>query len=264
MLYICRKGGSAMGLTLTILGCRGSFPVSGTDFTEFGGSTTAFLLDLNGNPLLIDAGSGIRNLPEQYYREKELSVLLTHFHLDHLMGLLMFRYLLDPEHTLHIYAEAETEELILAAVEQVFSPPLWPVSLQEVPADIQVHLISKQFQIGNYTIESHSGNHPGGVTVYKISGGKKSVVIASDCSFSEEIQAELTEFAEGCDCLLADGQYCEEEWEAHKAYGHSTLHTLITHHAPSHTDCFLLDSEKKLKKSFPSCSLAREGEQHNL
>ena len=93
-----------MEATVKILGCRGSFPVSGQEFSEFGGSTTSFLLDLYGESLLVDAGSGILNLPEPYLQQKELSILLTHFHLDHLMGLLLFRYLLDPAHTLHLYA----------------------------------------------------------------------------------------------------------------------------------------------------------------
>ena len=263
----------AMSYSMTVLGTRGSFPVNGKNYNVFGGSTTAFLLELNGEPLIIDAGSGLQNLPEHILQRNELSLLLTHFHADHLLGLLLFNYLLDPAHTLHIYAEQPEGCTAADSVSRLFSPPLWPLALSEVPAKICWHGITPSFQLGNFVIETLPGNHPGGVTIYKLTAEKRSVVIATDCTINTELRESLKGFAADCELLLCDGQYSESEWETHKSYGHSTWNMAtqlalecrakkmrIVHHSPFHTDEQLLKMEQELLVCKPSFSFAREGE----
>ena len=45
-----------------LLGVRGSLPVSGADFARYGCATTCFLLELDGQFLLVDGGSGLLRL----------------------------------------------------------------------------------------------------------------------------------------------------------------------------------------------------------
>ncbi len=80
-------------MKITILGGRGSTPAPGDAFRRFGGHTSciAVSLDDGGPTLLLDAGTGIRNvaavLGEQPFRG---TVLLGHLHWDHTAGLPFF------------------------------------------------------------------------------------------------------------------------------------------------------------------------------
>jgi ribonuclease BN (tRNA processing enzyme) len=74
------------------------------------------------------------------------------------------------------------------------------------------------------------------------------------------------------DLLIHDAHYTPEELKTKKGWGHSSWEQAIEvaerakvkklalfHHAPEHTDDFLLHMGKKCKKRFPNAFLAREG-----
>ena len=75
-------------------GTRGSIPVSDPGFMEFGGNTTCLFIsaiDEGADTLIIDAGTGIRNLGKDIMSEKvelgeDISLGFTHFHWDHIQG----------------------------------------------------------------------------------------------------------------------------------------------------------------------------------
>ncbi len=90
--------------SVRILGARGSLPVSGRDYLYYGGSTACVLLCLAGETILLDAGTGIRNLPEDVLRLSRISLLLSHCHADHIIGLPMCPYLAQSGGRLDIYA----------------------------------------------------------------------------------------------------------------------------------------------------------------
>ena len=84
-------------IRVVIYGCRGSIPVNGRDFDEFGGSTSCILItsDDSVNVSIIDAGTGIRRLgqeimKDEILREKPIVIAFTHFHWDHIQGLPFF------------------------------------------------------------------------------------------------------------------------------------------------------------------------------
>ena len=68
---------------VTLLGVRGSMSVSGEAFLRYGGATTSILVELEGVPVLVDAGTGIMNLPGRVMGYSELTLLLSHPHVDH-------------------------------------------------------------------------------------------------------------------------------------------------------------------------------------
>ena len=60
-------------MDITIWGCRGSLPVPGKETLKYGGNTTCLEVRLSNNELIIiDAGSGIKNLGSKIIQEKEL------------------------------------------------------------------------------------------------------------------------------------------------------------------------------------------------
>ena len=76
--------------TVTVLGVRGSFPMAGKGFSEYGGTTSCFLADLGTETVILDAGSGLASLGATVPLpggRKRVHVLLSHLHIDHIMGL---------------------------------------------------------------------------------------------------------------------------------------------------------------------------------
>lgn len=258
---------------VTFLGVRGSIPVSGEAYRRYGGATTCFLIELEEETILVDAGNGILNLPPELMEKQEITMLLTHPHLDHLMGLPMCPYLFRKGATMHMYAAARGGMDAEAQVDALVAPPLWPVQAGSLPAVLICSTLPEVLQLKGVLVESMEGDHPGGVSVFRITGGGKRIVIATDCTITEENRPALKSFAEGCDLFLCDGQYSEEEWPSHATFGHSTWtaaaelareigakQSRIVHHDPTHTDAFLDSSAAELSLTCPGCSFAQEGE----
>ena len=66
-------------------GVRGSLPIPAKNFLEYGGNTTSIEISSKDFQLIIDAGSGFRNI--QIREETPTFLLFSHFHHDHLQGL---------------------------------------------------------------------------------------------------------------------------------------------------------------------------------
>ena len=255
-----------------ILGARGSVPVSGREYALFGGATTCVLVSLGGQTVLLDAGTGLAHLSGELLAQPELTLLLTHGHTDHLLGLSMFPYLFKKGNRLTAYADGNIRE----GLTRLISPPLWPLTLDEFPAEVAFHDTAPRFTLGNIEVAAAAGDHPGGVTHYRLTGDGKSVVFMTDTTIREEDEALLS-FARGCSLLIIDGQYSDAEFAARSHYGHSPWTAaarfglacgaekiLITHHDPSHGDGTLLAAEEAVKAIDPRCSFAREGETIDL
>ena len=261
--------------SLRVLGARGSVPVSGERYARFGGQTTCFFLRLGGTPVILDAGSGLMDVgaclqPE----ETQASLLLTHPHADHLLGFPLCPPVMRPGFRLDVFAATRYG---LSAEEQIgayMSPPLWPVEPKHLPGDIEFHELTEHQQVGAVAVQTMEGIHPGGVSILRLSCGEKSVVLATDCTLTDTLLPMLAEFASGCDLLLCDGQYSPAEWELRSNFGHSTWtaaallgqlsgakETRIIHHDPGHDDAFLLAAEDALRREYPRCAFAREGEE---
>lgn len=76
-----------MHATLHILGCAGWMPKAGQQ-------TSCFLLEAADQLIMLDAGTGVANLElvsDVLQRHDRLSILLSHYHLDHVMGLMYLK-----------------------------------------------------------------------------------------------------------------------------------------------------------------------------
>lgn len=72
---------------LWILGSAGWMPAAGRE-------TSCFLMELDDELVMLDAGTGVANLslvPEVLERHDRLSIVLSHYHLDHVIGLMYLR-----------------------------------------------------------------------------------------------------------------------------------------------------------------------------
>ncbi len=262
---------------LIILGARGSIPVSGPEYRRYGGKTTCFLAELGGRPIVLDAGTGLLGLPERILAMPELSLLLTHPHTDHLLGLPMSSYLMKRGSHLTVYGASRDGKGVRAQINCLMRPPLWPVSIDRLPADVSFRHLPAEFALGPVSIRSLEGIHPGGVSLLRLECGKKSVVLITDCTLTESFHPEALAFAKDADLLLIDGQYSDDEWDGRKRYGHNTWRSAaefaaeacaktarIVHHDPAHTDAVLDDASALLRSIHPRCRFAREGEEVRL
>ena len=246
-------------ITLQVLGCRGSMPISGPSYTKYGGATSSYLYMTDEEAIIIDAGTGILNLPD--LGERRLSVLISHSHIDHILGLPMF---LGPvgAKELSIYGATHEGLTIRQQLDTYLRRPLWPVGIDAFPCSItfkDVRENAEPFQIGDVTVTAVPSNHPGGSTIYKLEHQGTSVVYASDFEHEELpderkdrglIEAEevfckkagdslapngealytfatnplqaLSAFSKGADLLLYDAQYTPQEYQKCKTFGHST------------------------------------------
>ena len=77
-------------MKVKIWGCRGSLPSPGRETVVYGGESTCVeVISSADERIIIDAGSGIRKLGNALLKEnkhKQLTLLFTHAHWDHLSG----------------------------------------------------------------------------------------------------------------------------------------------------------------------------------
>lgn len=247
--------------------------MSGEAFARYGGSTTCVLVCLNGQYIVLDAGTGIMNLPEKALAQTTLPLLLTHPHVDHLLGLPMCPYVMRRGARLDIYGKPRGGLSPREQAERLISPPLWPIGPDSFLAELGFQDLPETMQLGAVRVDTMEGNHPGGVSLLRLEAGGKRFVFATDCIISDALRPKLAEFARDCDLLLVDGQYTEDEWPSRSTFGHSTWRMAaelgracgakrlrVTHHDPQHTDAMLVPLDAALQAEKPTFCFAREGE----
>src|SRR5581483_90602 len=90
------RGGTAMsGLTVRFWGTRGSIPTPGRHTEKYGGNTTCVEVRHGGTAVVLDAGSGIRQMGAAWVQESRgeplhAHLLFTHLHWDHIQGFPFF------------------------------------------------------------------------------------------------------------------------------------------------------------------------------
>lgn len=254
---------------LTVLGARGSIPISGRNFMQFGGNTSCYMVRAGEQTIFLDAGSGLLSAPISFSRPP--AILLSHLHLDHLLGLGSYRRLLQEGAETDLYLPADSEDHLLEMLDGLYSPPYWPLSLTEYRGTLRLHPYTQGLQIGEVSVETAEGHHPGKSRLIRLQFRGKSLVYATDFEHGEEASRGLIKFAAEADLLLYDGQFTEEDYVNRIGFGHSTAKTgheimercgarqmLIIHHDPSATDETLLRQEERIKTE--TVRFAREGE----
>ncbi|MBD3879528.1 MAG: MBL fold metallo-hydrolase [Quinella sp. 1Q5] len=232
---------------LTVLGARGSVSVSGKDFSIHGGATSCYRVQAGDEEIYLDAGTGIVNATP--LETSRITILLTHLHLDHVIGLPFFAALTHKDRPIDIYACERAGLLPKEAIDRLIDNPFWPAKIETYPAKVTFHVPPKRFSIGAVEVDTLEGCHPGGSTIYKLMYQGKSIVYATDFEHEPKACEALITFAKDCDLLLYDAQYTVAEYTHYKGYGHSTPEEgikvaelanvkklLFVHHAPWRTD----------------------------
>jgi phosphoribosyl 1,2-cyclic phosphodiesterase len=226
---------------------------------RYGGNTCCVeVRACDGSAVVLDAGTGIRRLSAQLASDiARVDVLLTHFHLDHILGLGFFGPLFQPGHEVHIWGPAPSTLELKSLLSQCLSPPLFPVRLRDLPCRLTLHYVPLGgFELPGVSVTAEPVCHPGAAVGYRISDGTATLAYIPDHELALESRGlrqleSGPEFAlaAAVDLLIHDAQYTLEEYRGRIGCGHSALpHTLAFaraasvrhlvpfHHDPGHDD----------------------------
>jgi phosphoribosyl 1,2-cyclic phosphodiesterase len=215
---------------LVFWGVRGTCPASGENKNKYGGHTPCSSVETSdGSILIIDAGTGIKELGDKLIGDRGdktlgVHIFLTHFHLDHIMGLPFFGPLYSPDVRLAFYCDClpdETERHLSGLMGRRY----FPVSFKETQAVKVFHQVPKEgFEIGGNLVSYCPLNHPQGSVAYKIQGEHETIVIATDTEHPQQgIDQKLADFAAGSDIFVYDATYTPTEYRSGRiGWGHST------------------------------------------
>lgn len=274
-------------MRLKVWGCRGSVPTPGPSTVICGGNTSCVELSLeDGTLLVLDAGTGIRDLGSELLGRgvTYVPLLLTHLHLDHVEGLRFFAPLWDERVTVDIWGPPSPVMSLKERIARSFSPPLFPIDLNDVPARVTFRDAPRQpWAIGGASLTAALVAHPGPTVGYRIEADGSVLGYLPD---HEPALTGITDrstdwisgaaVAEEVDLLLHDAQYFEEEYESRVGWGHSSVEDAIAfgravrarrlvlfHHEPLHSDDVLSTLEDRARSLAGGedgrTALAREG-----
>ena len=280
-------------MRVKVWGCRGSLPTPGASTVRYGGNTSCVEVSLDeGAMLVLDAGTGVRCLGDELADRGILRfhLLLTHLHLDHLEGLRFFAPLWDERVSVDIWGPPSPTWSLRDRIARAFSPPLFPLDLKEVPAQVTFHDVPREpWTLGDFSLSAELVVHPGPTVGYRIEAGGATFAYLPDHepALAGRIEGKSRDWisgaslAEGVDLLLHDAQYFEEEYETRVGWGHSSVahavtyaaavdaqRVLLFHHEPLHGDESLDRLEDRARELAGSNgrgpTLAREGMVVNL
>lgn len=198
--------------------------------TTYGGNTSCVTVNDEENLIILDAGTGIRNLGNELLsgkffnsRIREYNLFFSHLHLDHINGLPFFAPVHFKDVKLNFYAHHKEFEKYIS-LQQNFN--FFPVSLESRPCTKKFTELNDDDVVtaGNLSVFSKALNHPNGSYSYKIvdRSGKK-IVYATDGEYTAKtIVSEFFEFFKGADILIFDSQYNFNELAQRFNFGHST------------------------------------------
>jgi phosphoribosyl 1,2-cyclic phosphodiesterase len=247
-------------MTVRVWGARGSLPTPGADMVRYGGNTSCVQVTLSdGTHVILDAGTGIRNLPADLGDDgRHIHVLLSHLHLDHIQGLLFFEPLFHAESTVTIWGPSAPGRSLESRIGRYLSAPLTPLDVRELPCQLDFRNCPVvEWTIGAARIRAETVTHRGPTLGFRIEDGGTSLcylpdhepALVGDLADLEPEWISGYSLAYDVDLLLHDCQYTDGEYPTHMGWGHSALshtlqfahrcaarQTLLFHHDPSHTD----------------------------
>jgi len=264
--------------SLRCWGVRGSTPAPGHKTLRYGGETACFELRAGDALVLIDCGSGARNLGMELCRagSRSFDLLFTHTHLDHICGLPFFKPAYDPNFSVTAWAgHFQDGTCLMEIVSRIMSPPIFPVAAKTLKA-----VEFKTFRTGDIlprtddlVIRTIRLNHPGGACGYRFDYHGKSICIITDHEHGDpEVDAALPEFVAGADIMIYDAMFTDAEYGKFVGWGHSTWQKAVElartanvktpvlfHHDPCRSDDELDEIGRAAADAYPGTLVAKEG-----
>ena len=246
-------------------GVRGSSPAAGVDFVRYGGHTACLALAHDGTPaptLILDAGTGIQRVPSLLDGAGFAgTILLTHLHWDHVLGLPFFASADRPDaRTEVILPEQPDGRDAESVLEAIMSPPYYPIVPSELGGDWTFSSLAPgRHQVEGFDVLAREIPHKGGRTFgYRVSDGRSAIAYMPDhCptafGFGDdglgEYHEAALELAQDVDVLVHDAQLFPPVPSKFAYFGHAVTDYAVAlagragagtaalfHHRPDRTD----------------------------
>lgn len=245
--------------------------------------------------MVLDCGTGARALGMKLAAEhgRELDLLFTHFHMDHVFGFPFFAPLYTPGYVVRTFMPAMSSHQARERIARYLNGIYHPTTLRDVPAELSFRAIKpgEPFNVGSYTVDALRLNHPGGSVAYRIRRGSACFAYVTDTApFAKPgdglaaggepkgREQAMVDFLTGCDVVVYDTMYDFDEYLERMTWGHSypeyalalcraagVRHVKLFHHAPDHDDDRLdARARRYAEVEDLKVSLAREGGHVNV
>ncbi|HEY7218058.1 MAG TPA: response regulator [Candidatus Binatia bacterium] len=237
-------------------GVRGSIPVPGSSTVGYGGNTSCVEVRADGEIIILDAGSGLRQLGielETEFGDRPIrpTLLISHTHWDHIQGLPFFLPVYNQKNSLRVLGYEGARAGLATALAGQMETSFFPVSLRDVPSAIIIdELKDMEFSIGKVKVVARFLNHPGICVGYRLTTSNGSIAFLPDnepydvlklnqagpdkASFAEakayaaDARTKLVEFLHQTDILIIDAQYTDEEYAQKVGWGHGSLSSVVS------------------------------------
>ena len=250
-------------MRVKLWGVRGSIPVPGEAAAGYGGNTSCVgITTSDGTELILDAGSGIRELGASISgRCRHVHILLTHLHLDHIQGLTFFAPIFDPEVEVTVWGPPALGRGLRERLARFISNPIFPVEIRDLPARVSFEdMPTGPCRIGGVDVRASLVAHRGLTLGYRLTDEHGSLCYLPDHEpgLGQDLAGREPDWISGhalasdASLLIHDCQYADAEYPSHQGFGHSRLsdalafaararaqRTLLFHHDPGHDDAEL-------------------------
>ena len=236
-------------MDVTFFGVRGSTPVSGKDFAEFGGNTTSLEIMTPQCQIIIDTGTGFRNI--KLRDDVPVFILYSHFHHDHIQGLAFNPCLFTRRQNIYLCSALTDKASLRSKLQSYFSGSYFPVDIVSTLSHLEFIDFAALADLlpDGHMAASIPLNHPGGASGYRVTAVDRTLCFFQDHEYDVASQAALREFALYADLVVWDGMFTDAELASKQGWGHSSIEQgiqfaadvackklAIAHHAPSRTD----------------------------
>jgi phosphoribosyl 1,2-cyclic phosphodiesterase len=273
-----------MTYAIRFWGVRGSIACPSPRHMTYGGNTACVEVLAGEERIILDAGTGIRDLGNQLLKDgpRRAHLLLSHTHWDHVSGFPFFTPAFKGGRIFRVMAGHLTDHGgVRATLAGQMMQPMFPVPLEIMKSD----LVFEDFEAGDrFTLEGGIKvrttrlNHPSGATAYRFDFGGKSFCYVTD---TEHVPGKPDQsvlgLIDGADLVVYDCTYTDDEFPAKVGWGHSTWQEgvrlaraakvkklVIFHHEPDHEDDRMAQIEQEARAAWDGTVVARETMQIDL
>jgi len=256
---------------------------------KLGNNTVSVLVEIGEKVVILDAGTGMKSVGKYLARKgvKDITVLISHKHWDHIQGIPFFDPLYDPKANIKFFGPNDEFEGTEVTVEQILGQqlrvPFFPVQLREALSQRTYGRIEADQEYVDSIIEgvkiiARLNKHARGTALsYRLEVDGFSLAYITDIQHTpDQLWEPALLQAQGADIVIHDCQYDEDtdyvSTPFKRDWGHSTHRTAVElmrrteagllvpfHLEREKDDAEIIRLEDRTRVDFPSTITSVEG-----